>query len=94
MRQICNLSFCLAQKYFFRREEKPKGHILFNYPIGRRKIVFKDPKLWWPRNFGEQNRYDFKITLARDGEIIDEVCFKQGIASIKLDGEMIPLIKR
>ena len=61
--------------------------ILFNYPIGRRKIVFKNPKLWWPRNFGEQNRYDFKITLARDGEIIDEVCFKQGIASIKLDFE-------
>ena len=61
--------------------------ILFNYPIGRRKIVFKDPKLWWPRNFGEQNRYDFKITLSREGEIIDEVCFKQGIASIKLDFE-------
>ena len=61
--------------------------ILFNYPIGRRKIVFENPKLWWPRNFGEQNRYDFKITLSRDGEVIEEKHFKQGIASIKLDFE-------
>lgn len=61
--------------------------ILFNYPIGRRKIVFENPKLWWPRNFGEQNRYDFKITLSRDGEVIEEKRFKQGIASIKLDYE-------
>ena len=59
--------------------------IRFNYPIGRRKFTVDNPKLWWPRNFGEQNRYDFKLTITRDGEIIEQKRFKQGVAHIKLD---------
>ena len=55
------------------------------FPYGRKKLVFKNPLLWWPRNFGKQNRYNWKITLTRDGEIIEQKCFKQGIAHIRLD---------
>ena len=55
------------------------------FPYGRKKLVFKNPLLWWPRNFGKQNRYYWKITLTRDGEIIEQKCFKQGIAHIRLD---------
>ncbi len=67
------------------QDSKFSEEIKMIFPCGRRKLFFENPKLWWPNNFGEQNRYDWKITLSRDGEIIEQKEFKQGIAHIKLE---------
>lgn len=63
------------------------------FPYGRRKLVFNNPLLWWPNNFGKPHRYDWKISLLKDGEVIESISFKQGIASIKLDYDPILNLK-
>ncbi len=54
------------------------------FPIGRRAFELEKPKLWWPNNFGEQNRYEWELLLSRDGKVIDKVTFTQGLAKISL----------
>ena len=42
-------------------------------------------KLWWPRNYGEANVYDFKVELLHLGEIVDEYHTRIGIRMAELD---------
>lgn len=42
------------------------------------------PKLWWPKNYGEQNLYDVTITLYYKGAECDKVSYKLGIRTIWL----------
>lgn len=44
-----------------------------------------EPKLWWPKNYGEPNLYDVKITLLLRGEECDSVTFKTGIRTVLLE---------
>lgn len=55
------------------------------FPKGRKKIIVKNPKLWWPKGFGAPNLYECVLTLVRDGKIIDEVKFNHGIRTVRLD---------
>ena len=45
----------------------------------------KNPKLWWPRNEGEQNLYDVVVSLKKDGKVLDQKSFKFGIRTTKLE---------
>ena len=38
-----------------------------------------DPKLWWPKGYGEQNLYDVSFSFVEDGTVSDEVAFKSGV---------------
>ena len=44
----------------------------------------KDPKLWWPRNMGEQNLYEVTVRLYLGDKLLDERTFKHGIRYVKL----------
>ena len=51
---------------------------------GKMNIDIKQPKLWWPSGRGEQNLYDVKVTLLKDGEPVAEDCFRTGIRTTQL----------
>ena len=38
-----------------------------------------NPRLWWPKGYGEQNLYDVKFSFVADGKVSDETCFKTGV---------------
>lgn len=42
-------------------------------------LRMKNPKLWWPKGYGEPNLYDVEINFIEDGKISDKVRFKSGI---------------
>ena len=50
-------------------------------------ITFKveNPELWWPRDMGEQNLYEVKVTLKYKDKVIDIKELNFGIRTIKLD---------
>jgi len=45
---------------------------------------FLAPKLWWPKNYGEQNMYDMEIKLVKDGVEYDSVKYRFGIRTLQL----------
>ncbi len=45
-------------------------------------ITIEDPKLWWPRGYGEQNLYDVIFTLEKDGKVIDTLTKTIGLRTI------------
>ena len=65
-------------------------------------IRIKNPKLWWPRGYGEAALYDIKVTLLRDGQAVDSMQFRHGIRNVELrrtstttdrgDGEFLFLV--
>lgn len=52
---------------------------LFNVHIRKLVMEVENPYLWWPKNHGEQNLYDFEITLFHKGVEVDKVTYKTGI---------------
>ena len=64
-------SFCVDQKLFFNT-----GVIAF---------TINNPKLWWPRGYGDANLYDTKVTLYVDDEAADEKTMRVGVRTIELD---------
>lgn len=57
--------------------------------IGRTHIIafnIKNPKLWWPKNYGDPNLYDVTVTLTGDdGEVICSETQRLGFRTVKLD---------
>lgn len=54
------------------------------FRAGNLKIEINNPKLWWPKGYGEPNLYDVTVTLKKDGETVLEKSFKFGIRTVKL----------
>ncbi len=45
-----------------------------------------DPALWWPRGYGEQNRYPLEVTLrAADGAVLDTWRRRIGFRTVRLE---------
>ncbi|MDR1203476.1 MAG: discoidin domain-containing protein [Tannerellaceae bacterium] len=42
-------------------------------------LKFQNPKLWWPKGYGEQNLYDVKLEFIVDGAISSQKMFKSGV---------------
>ena len=70
------------------------GHVAFETPVtvdaGATKTVkldptttpalrLRNPKLWWPAGYGDQNLYDVDLSFVADGRISDDVAFKTGV---------------
>ena len=47
-------------------------------------VTVEDPRLWWPRGYGEQNLYDVVFTLEKDGEVIDTLTKTVGLRTVTL----------
>ena len=45
-------------------------------------ITVTEPKLWWPRGYGEQPLYDVLFTMEKDGKVIDTVKKTIGLRTI------------
>ena len=50
----------------------------------RMDYEMKEPKLWWPKNYGEQNLYDIEIKLLYKGVVCDEAHYRMGVRSVWL----------
>ena len=44
----------------------------------------ENPRLWWPRPYGEPFLYDFSLRLTRDGQLLDERRQRFGIRTIEV----------
>lgn len=76
-----------SYKFVIELENKKIHNIHLNAKgliIIKEKVKLKNPELWWPRGFGEPNRYEIKVRLNRDGETIDLRRQKIGIRKIEL----------
>lgn len=51
----------------------------------QRFFSVENAKVWWPKNAGEQNLYDTKISLYYKGELCDTYTLKVGIRTIELE---------
>ncbi len=67
-------------------------------------IRVANPKLWWPRGYGEASLYDATVTLLCDGKPVDSLKLRHGIRSVELkrtstttdrgDGEFVFIVNR
>lgn len=46
--------------------------------------IIENPKLWWPRNCGEQNLYDVTVKLFKGKKVLDVKSFRHGIRYVNL----------
>ena len=51
---------------------------------GEGKIIIENPRLWWPRGYGEQNLYEVTFRLYKDGNLIDTVVKNVGLRTLIL----------
>ncbi len=60
----------------------------YTHPVWHTCGIFRpelpDPKLWWPKNLGEQPLYDVTVKLTRDGRLCDEKHFRIGVRKSEL----------
>ena len=54
------------------------------YVHGRMEFTLENPRLWWPRGYGEANQYEMTATLLRDGQPVDTLSFRQGLRTAEL----------
>lgn len=54
------------------------------YVHGRLEFFVEQPKLWWPRGYGEANLYQITVQLLKNGEIVDTIEFRQGLRTAEL----------
>lgn len=54
------------------------------YVHGRIGFTVREPRLWWPRGYGEPNMYDITVTLLKDGAVVDTIAFRQGLRTAEL----------
>ena len=73
------------------------GNSVFEYDAPARfvseegRVKIKNPKLWWPRGYGEQNLYTVKMELLHNGEVVDVRMERIGIRRFHIDHVMKPL---
>ena len=68
-----------CKDHHFKKEQN-----IFNQTTDIR-IILDKVYLWYPKNYGEQNLYDIKITLLRNNNVIDEQNIRHGFRKVSLD---------
>ncbi|HYW95809.1 MAG TPA: glycoside hydrolase family 2 TIM barrel-domain containing protein, partial [Bacteroidales bacterium] len=48
------------------------------------RVKIRNPKLWWPRGFGDPNLYSFRIVLLKEEKTLDEYLVDTGIRTVDL----------
>ena len=54
------------------------------FSAGNWEFALENPKLWWPAGYGEQNLYEVKLSLLKDGEPLCEKRDRFGIRTVEL----------
>ena len=54
---------------------------------GKCEITIKNPRLWWPNGYGEQNLYDITFSLYSNNEVVDTVTKTIGLRTLALSQE-------
>ena len=55
-------------------------------PSTHPELHFKNPKLWWPKGYGEPNLYNVELSFKTDdGAVSDKVAFKSGIREMSFN---------
>ena len=54
---------------------------------GKCEITIKNPRLWWPNGYGEQNLYDVCFSLYSNDEVVDTVTKTIGLRTLVLSQE-------
>ncbi len=57
---------------------------------GEGEILVRDPRLWWPRGYGESALYDVTMELLRDGVVADAVQERIGLRVLDLEMNPAP----
>lgn len=52
------------------------------------RMIVENPRLWWPRNYGDQTLYRLQVRLAMDGKDCAQVAKPFGIRDIRQTGNM------
>ncbi len=53
-------------------------------------FFISDPKLWWPRDYGDQPLYTVTMSLLKDGQVVDEKVEKIGLRTVRLERSFEP----
>jgi len=70
----------------FKKEIKLKGKETRSIEFSSRdyeQLVFKNPKIWWPNNFGEQPLYNLELSTYTENEIYTKENIKFGIREVE-----------
>ena len=59
------------------------------FPYGLYPLTIENPRLWWPRSYGDPDQYDWELIFKRDGQEIDRISFKRGLSHFRLDATEI-----
>lgn len=54
-------------------------------PSTHAQLAFSNPKLWWPKGYGQPNLYDVELTFESNGIVLDEDAFKSGVRQMTFD---------
>jgi hypothetical protein len=54
-------------------------------PSNNPSLQVKNPKLWWPKGYGEPNLYDVELSFKTKSGISDKTSFKSGIREMAFD---------
>lgn len=87
----CNGSFSGKEAVIKADITNPYGKIISSeWPISDKKfstvckVNIDNPKLWWPRGYGDQNMYNIKVTLLVDGIEQDSVCKNTALRKLEM----------
>ena len=62
----------------------PEGRVVAAGLCGENAVI-TEPRLWWPRGFGEQALYGVKVTLLVEGRVMDTWSKRIGLRTITMD---------
>lgn len=80
-----------ARVSFFDGERVVLTRELGTLPILEEPLTLENPKLWWPRPYGEAHLYEAKVELLSGGCCLDTHCFRFGVRTVTLIQE--PLVQ-
>lgn len=54
-------------------------------------LTIQNPKLWWPRPYGDQPLYTVECSIVKDKQVLDKTSRRTGIRSVKINRDPHPV---
>ncbi len=71
-------------------ESRFERTVTANFVSGGFVVKLADPKLWWPRGYGEPNLYDVELSLLKGGAVVDTRRERIGIRTTAIERRYEP----
>lgn len=65
--------------------EANKATLITLDPSDHPSLHIQDPKLWWPKGYGQANLYDVELRFTINGKVSDQIAFKSGVREMSFD---------